>query len=138
MLRRTLFALIIFFVGTLVSGILPVSAQDSHDSQLLREEFRSALMSDSRAASLSNEKLDSMVEALVQEAETQGVATDFVLPPVPALPEFAASESNALMTPWGQPIDPFTLYGVILVCLACAGLLLWWLLHLHKQTSTTC
>ncbi len=105
--------------------------QDDAERLLLRQEFRAALEQDPRAAQLSPERLDSLVEQLATEAEAQNSTSDFVLPMPPAVEN--TFNDNAILTPWGQPIDPSVLYALVLCSLASAGGLLWWLLHLHRS-----
>ncbi len=128
MVRASLVAALI----TLFAVPSIVGAQGLSQEAQLREEFRAALISDPRSASLSSEELNAMVDALTQEVVAQNAVDDFVLPPFP-VSEVAMQYFDGVVTPWGQPISPFTLYGVVLACLFVAILLLWWLLHLHKR-----
>ncbi len=114
--------------------IAPIaSAQETSSDETLelRATFRSALLSDPRSASLSEEELEAMVTALSEEAVETDSVSDFVLP-VLIQRETIEPDSDEIITPWGQPISPLMLYGVILLSLLIAILLLWWLLHLHK------
>ncbi len=108
------------------------SAQSLDQEAQLREEFRAALIADPRSASLSDDELNAMVDALSQEAKTQNVVDDYVLPPLP-VSEVTIQYFDGIVTPWGAPVLPMTLYGIILACLLVAILLLWWLLHLHRR-----
>jgi hypothetical protein len=131
MKAKSIFFSVVLGVVALSSFASPASAQDATDEAMrLREEFRSALVSDPRSAQLSEAELNSMVEALASKAEEQDTIYDFILPP---LPQFVEEFSEGVVTPWGQPVSPEMLYGVILLCLAFAGLLLWWMLHLHRK-----
>lgn len=116
----------------LAGSFLPAHAQDTTLDAQLRNELRAVLLADPRAASLSESELDSMLTALVQEAEEQGVIQDYVLPSTPVVFSVDEAEEN-VMVPWGGSFDATTLYFVILLCLAFALLLLWLLLHMHKK-----
>lgn len=109
-----------------------VGAQNLDQEAQLREEFRAALVADPRSTLLSTDELNAMVDSLTQEAKTQNAVDDFVLPPLP-VSEVTMQYFDGVVTPWGQPISPLALYGVVLACLLAALLLLWWLLHLHKR-----
>ncbi len=126
---RALIATVLFSLSV---APMMVGAQGLDQEAQLREEFRAALLSDPRSKALSPAELNSMVDALAQEAVTQKVVDDFVLPPLPGS-EIALQYFDGVVTPWGQPISPLLLYCVILACLFIAILLLWWLLHLHRR-----
>lgn len=132
LVQSSLGFLLLFALYTATSTA--VLAHDSALQSALRDEIRSALISDSRSASLSDEEISAMVDALAEQAESQDAVSDFVLPPPSqTASEVAPTFSYSLITPWGQPISSAMLYSIILTCLACAALLLWWLLHLHKR-----
>ena len=120
------------FCGVVASPFV-VSAQIQSDgvSQQIRDEFRSALLTDSRALSLSPEALNAMVEALAGDVESRGAEYDFVLPPPPPLPDFVNSFEDLIATPWG-PVSPTFLYWVVLVTLALSLLCLWLIVLLHR------
>ncbi len=124
----TVFASLIFFLG--IFGAVSAAAQESQSAADLREEFRAALLSDPRTAALSEEDLAAMIDALVEEAEVQQVVSDF-LPPISA-PTYIVESVDDFVTPWGYPVTPPVLFGIILALLALAGVLLRVLLRLHK------
>ncbi len=105
-----------------------VFAQELNDSERLRAEIRTAIMSDPRTQSLAEEEMNAMVEILAGETENQGAVYDFILPP----PPFLNPSTFPIETPWGMAISPAILYLIILVSLALAGLILWWALHRHR------
>ena len=109
-----------------VSGV--AHAQDVQEAAYLRSEIRTALMNDPRSATLSKGELSALVEALADETENEGVVYDFV-PPRPVQP---FSFVTGIMTPWGAPVSEPLLYGVVLVCLGLALLLLKKLSHYHR------
>ena len=102
-------------------------AQDQSDGDRLRAEIKTAIMSDPRSGSLSEGELNAMIEVLAGETEKQGATYDFILPP----PPFIDPATFPIETPWGLMISPAMLYLIILVCLALAGLILWWALRRH-------
>jgi len=108
-------------------------------SARLRTEIRSAILADSRSVELTEMEIDAMVEKLAGEAEKQGVSEDIAPPPPPPpLETFGAvSEgTSAVTTPWGQSVPMAALYGVVLVSLLIAFLLLKWIIsmrHRHEE-----
>lgn len=133
MYRRE-FAKLLFVAFVVIGAFLPAYAQDETLDATLRSELRTIMLSDPRAASLSEQELEAMLGALIQEVKEQGALEDFVLPAPPAgFYLEAASEETSV--PWSTSFYSSTLYLIIITCLLIAILLLSLLLRTHRKTS---
>lgn len=126
--RTTLSTLALAGVISLALSPFAVLAQQQNESEQLRTEIRAALLEDTRTSELSGDELSAMVEMLASSAESQGIAYDFV-PPPPVT--FTAAVSDSFTTPWGQPMSEAVVYGVVLISLAIAMVLLKRVLDMH-------
>lgn len=119
-----------FVLSILLGGLLlPLfSAAQTDSADILRFQIREALLADPRSMELTEEEFDALVESLAVEAETQGVAEEYV--PVELTFEETApvAEEASFVSP--QVTEP-VLYGIILFALGVALVLLRRLFDTH-------
>lgn len=119
-----------FVLSILVGGLLlPLfSAAQTDSADILRVQIREALLADPRSMELTEEEFDALVESLAVEAETQGVAEEYV--PVELTFEETAPVAEEASFASPQVTEP-VLYGIILFALGVALVLLRRLFDTH-------
>ncbi len=119
-----------FVLSILVGGLLlPLfSAAQTDSADILRFQIREALLADPRSMELTEEEFDALVESLAVEAETQGVAEEYV--PVELTFEETAPVAEEASFASPQVTEP-VLYGIILFALGVALVLLRRLFDTH-------
>ncbi len=111
------------FVALGLSSLPGLLQAQVSDSEILREEIRSALLSDPRTRALSAIELETVIEALAGEVEVTGQTDDFVPARVfyEELIPYPDPESRVFVS-WQM------MFGIIIVAL---GLALLGLRHMH-------
>lgn len=119
-----------FVLSILLGGLLlPLfSAAQTDSADILRFQIREALLADPRSMELTEEEFDALVESLAVEAETQGVAEEYV--PVELTFEETAPVAEEASFASPQVTEP-VLYGIILFALGVALVLLRRLFDTH-------
>lgn len=119
-----------FVLSILLGGLLlPLfSAAQTDSADILRVQIREALLADPRSMELTEEEFDALVESLAVEAETQGVAEEYV--PVELTFEETAPVAEEASFASPQVTEP-VLYGIILFALGVALVLLRRLFDTH-------
>lgn len=121
---RAVFLSVLVFASVVLSVSFVSSfafAQNSDDE--LRTSIRANLMSDPRAANLSPAQIDSMVDALAGEAETQGTAAEYLESQHSNdhFAEFVAYNANL---PRSTPLALYIALGTLLAVVALGGILI--------------
>jgi hypothetical protein len=104
-------------------------AQNSDISTLLRAQIKAEVLADPRSVKLTTQELADLVNALAGQAESQGLAYDFI-PAPQVLASFAASGDSTLGM-GGTQLSEGILYGVILFSLSISMIALRRVLELH-------
>lgn len=119
-----------FVLSILLGGLLlPLfSGAQTDSADILRVQIREALLADPRSMELTEEEFDALVESLAVEAETQGVAEEYV--PVELTFEETAPVAEEASFASPQVTEP-VLYGIILFALGVALVLLRRLFDTH-------
>ncbi len=130
-LNRSAFFALFFVLCSIPVLLLAQESISSEDATVLRSEIRLALLADARSSDLSEEEVAMLVESLAGEAEAQGIASEF-LPEKAPLPGAEAAKKA-----WDSLSEP-ALYGIILVSLALAMVLMKRIIDIHHahQTAT--
>ncbi|MBI5456764.1 hypothetical protein HY969_03395 [Candidatus Kaiserbacteria bacterium] len=118
----------IFIAFTAMPAVTSAQEMYQDDSSVLRSEIRLALLADARSSELTDEEVAMLVESLAGEAEAQGIAQEF-------LPERAQTMRADAIANWWENLSEPMLYGIVLVALALAMVLMKRIIDSHHHAA---
>ena len=125
--RASLLPLLFVALFVLPFMVRAQGVQSQETQAILRDQIRSAILSDPRSAELSQQELATIVAALAGKVIAQGDAADYLPPPT----TFTPSSSDGVIQFAGYPLSIAALYGIVLFSLAIAMISLKKFFHLH-------